>query len=238
MSRMRAFPLVSGGTLPEDVTLSFWKVGLALVALVERYTPIRARGGMSKSRNCEGLLDDSRVRRHEDGGRVGRVDQDLADGPSGERGGPRDACGHGRVDRSREVRRGRRVIDAVEADPEEAIRGSVGLARPHVEDLRVRRRQRQRADGQRHGVVEDGRPVLAPVEGPVHAALRRPDVHDVRVRGMNGDGRGATADRADRRVGLTVRYRRRADLRPERGVDLLVARLLIGQLRRALTRGL
>src|SRR4029079_15271984 len=57
MSRMRAFPLVSGGTLPDAVTLSFWKVGLALVALVERYTPSSARGGMSKPIDAEGLPD-------------------------------------------------------------------------------------------------------------------------------------------------------------------------------------
>src|SRR6185436_3695813 len=57
MSRMRAFPLVSGGTLPDAVTLSFWKVGLALVALVERYTLSSDRGGMSKPIDAEGLPD-------------------------------------------------------------------------------------------------------------------------------------------------------------------------------------
>src|SRR5687768_2723834 len=55
MSRIRALPVLSGGTLPEVVTVSLVKVGLAVVALVERYRPRRARGGMVNPGCCPGL---------------------------------------------------------------------------------------------------------------------------------------------------------------------------------------
>src|SRR5687768_7326957 len=56
MSRMRRLPVVSGGTLPAVVTVSLVKVGLAVVALVDRYRPRMARGGISKPMTCPGLV--------------------------------------------------------------------------------------------------------------------------------------------------------------------------------------
>ena len=84
----------------------------------------------------------------------------------------------------------------VHAAPVDDVVADVALARAHPDEVRVRRRERDRPDRGRRLVVEDRVPGVAPVGGLPHAARRRADVVDLRLAGNAGDRRdSAAADR-------------------------------------------
>ena len=119
-----------------------------------------------------------------------------------------------------------RLVDAV-ADRQ--IGAGEPFAAADVDDVRVRRRDRDRADRSGGLVVEDRRPRPPEVGRLPHPAVYRAGIEDVRLRRHAGDGFGpSAAERSDRtpahfakraRVGAAVRGGLRQRRRPSTQTD-------------------
>src|SRR5690606_2823431 len=103
------------------------------------------------------------------------------------------------------------IVDTVDADAEEAVGRKTLFAGTHVERVRLRRCDRQRADGQAFALVHQRRPVEAAIDAAVETAVRGTDIDDIRIGRMDGDGDGSPGNRCAGTCRLPVRNRCRTD---------------------------